>query len=84
MSKDLILNELETLLKNLSIEVKYSKGYFQGGLCRYRDKKIIYLNKSHDIDSHISLILSELKEINLEGINFSSNIKNLLHNSVIN
>ena len=80
------MKELELLLNDLSIELKYGKGNFQGGFCRYKDKKILYLNRAQPIDHQVSLIVSELQkiDINLDERKISSSIRKLLHNSSIN
>ena len=84
-SEDLI-KELEILLRDLSIELKYSKGNFQGGICRYKDRKMLYLNRTQPVDIHVSLIISELKKINinLDEQKISPTIRKLLQNSSIN
>ena len=80
------LKELESLLDELSIELKYGKGNFQGGFCRYKDRKILYLNRTQSIDHRVSLIISELQKINinLDERKISPSIRKLLHNSSIN
>ncbi len=81
MEKDQILKELETLLNSLSIELKYRKGYFRGGLCRYRDQNFIYLNRADKEEHHIALILGELEKMNLTDIELPQSIEELLSKS---
>ena len=76
-----VFNELEELLGKLTIKIKYGRGYFKGGLCRYREEKYLYLNRSDDKDRHISIILSELENIDLNGIELSKSIGELLSKS---
>ena len=59
-----LFTELEELLLELSITIKYGRGYFNGGLCRYKEDKYIYLNRSDDKDKHISIIerIDQVKE----------------------
>ena len=85
-SNEEILKELELLLNELSIELKYGKGNFQGGFCRYKDRKILYLNRTQPIDHNVSIIVSELQKINinLDERKISPSIRKLLHNSSIN
>jgi len=81
MSEDQIFKQLEEVLRELSIELKFRKGYFRGGLCRYRNKNYLYLNRMDKRDSHISLILSELSKMNLDGIDIPQEIEELLSKS---
>jgi len=73
-----LFTELEELLQKLSIKIKYGRGYFNGGLCRYKEDKYLYLNRSDDKDTHISIILSELENIDLNGIQLNKTIGELL------
>jgi hypothetical protein len=81
MEDNQVFKELEELLEKLSITIKYGRGYFRGGLCRYKEEKYLYLNRSDDKDKHISIILSELKHIDLNGIELSKSIGELLSKS---
>jgi len=81
MSEDQIFKQLEEVLRELSIELKFRKGYFRGGLCRYRNKNYIYLNRMDKRDSHISLIVSELGKLNLDGVDIPQEIGELISKS---
>jgi len=80
-NEDIIFKELEQLLDGLGIGLKFRKGYFKGGLCRYRDDKYIYLNRTDKKEHQISIILSELEDMDLEGIKLPQTIKELLSKS---
>ena len=81
MDDDQVFKELEEFLDKLAIKIKYGRGYFKGGLCRYKEDKYLYLNRSDDKDRHISIILSELENLDLNGIELSKSIKELLSKS---
>jgi hypothetical protein len=81
MEDNQLFTELEELLLELSITIKYGRGYFKGGLCRYKDEKYLYLNRSDDKDKHISIILSELENIDLTGVKINKTIGELLSKS---
>lgn len=80
MEDNQLFTELEELLQELSIKIKYGRGYFKGGLCRYKEEKYLYLNRSDDKNMHISIILSELKNIDLKDIQINKTIGELLSN----
>jgi hypothetical protein len=81
MEDNQVFKELEEFLDKLSIKIKYGRGYFRGGLCRFKEEKYLYLNRSDDKDKHISIILSELENIDLNGIELSKSIVELLSKS---
>ena len=76
-----VFQELESLLKELSITIKYRKGYFSGGICRYQEQRTLYLNSADKVENHVSLIINELKHIDLNGVILSPGLKNLLASS---
>jgi len=75
MNADPIFKELEKLLNQISVEVKYRKGHFKSGLCRYRGKNYFYLNRTDNKEIHIAIILSEIEKMNLEGIELPQVVK---------
>jgi hypothetical protein len=76
-----VFRELESLLNDLSIKIKYRKGYFSGGICRYQKQRTLYLNSADKIENHVSIIINELKYIDLNGVMLSPSLKNLLASS---
>ncbi len=65
MDTQKVLQDLLRLLEELSIEVKYHRGNFRGGLVYYNGSKYFYLNRKDDTETQISLIASELKQNSL-------------------
>jgi len=78
MNNTELFEQLEKILKDLSIEIKYGRGYFDGGICRYKGNQIMYLNRAQNRDDHINLILAELKALNLDKALKTKNIQELL------
>ena len=66
MDTEKTLQDLLDLLGQLSIEVKYHRGNFRGGLVYYNGNKYFYLNRKDDAKTQISLIVSELKQNDIE------------------
>lgn len=73
-----LLEALQELFQKLSVQVRFGKGYFTGGLCRYKDQKYLYLNKSQDIDQQIALMITEIKKLDLNGVDIKPTISKLL------
>ena len=81
MEENSIFKELESVLKQLSIDLKFGRGYFEGGFYKYREKRIIFLNRAFSAEQNNEIIIRELKNINLNGINISPGLKDLILNS---
>ena len=78
LEKEKVFKEIEALLAELNIELKYARGYFRGGLVRYKEKSYLYLNRAGDIDTHLTILISELKKVDLTSVPVSSEIRELL------
>jgi hypothetical protein len=74
-SKEDIFLELQEVLKGLAIRLKYDRGYFKGGFYRYKEQKTIYLNRAETVDQHISIIISEIIDMDLSDITLSPSLK---------
>ena len=68
MKRENILQAFENLVNNLSIDLRYEKGDFNGGLCRMTDKKILIVNSKLPMEQKIKLIASELNSLDLNHI----------------
>lgn len=60
MQDNEILQSFESLLDNLAIELRYEKGDFAGGLCRYKDKQQLIVNKDLGLQQKINILAREL------------------------
>lgn len=68
MSPRNILDSFETLIGNLSIDLRYEKGDFSGGLCRLPGRNIFIINNGLSVENKIRLIAAELRSMNLNHI----------------
>ena len=76
MDKEKLFADLLALLEELSVTVKYDRGNFKGGLIRYREDSLYYINRKADIDAKIQNIVNELKQIDFPAELLSDKIKN--------
>lgn len=81
MTQELVLQGFETLIQNLSIELRYEKGDFTGGLCRIGQKDVFIINNKLPIDNKINLIADELKRLNLEQIYIRPALREIIKNN---
>ena len=68
MNPQSILQSFENLIQNLSIDLRYEKGDFAGGLCRMPGKRVLIINHKLPIENKIKLIASELRLLDLNHI----------------
>jgi len=61
MNDDDVLQSFEKLLTDLEVELRYEKGDFQGGICRYKEKRQFILNKNLNSNQKILIMANELK-----------------------
>ena len=80
--EDKILADLEKLLADASIEVRYEKGEFVGGLYRYYDKQQIVINKALPAEQKIRIIAKELQEnVDLNSIYLVPALREVIENA---
>lgn len=61
-----MINELETLIKQLSITIRYEKGDFEGGYCILKDQKVLVVNKKLTDMRKASILACALAEFGIE------------------
>ena len=78
MTQELILQGFESLIQNLSIDLRYERGDFKGGLCKIDDKNVLIVNNKLPIDKKINLMAVELNRLNLEQIYIRPALRNII------
>ena len=68
MTQEAILQGFETLIQNLSIDLRYEKGEFEGGLCRLQNKNLFIINNKLPVENKIKIIAAELRSLQLNHI----------------
>ena len=68
MKQELILERFETLIQNLSIDLRYEQGDFIGGLCRVGSRDVLIINSKLPVNKKINVIANELSRLNLRQI----------------
>jgi len=68
MSDEEVLLALETLAQALQIQVRYEKGDFNGGLCRFGDQQALLLQRGDPIPRKIHILARELGAFDLDQL----------------
>ncbi len=61
-NEERLLDALESLLRDLSIDVRYEAGDFLGGMCRYKHTRQMIINKNLSARRKIQLMARELRQ----------------------
>jgi len=77
-----LLQGFETLIQNLSIDLRYEKGDFSGGLCRMPDKSVFIINNKLSLENKIKLIVDELKLMDLNHIYIRPALRKIIEEGV--
>ena len=78
MDPTLILQELETLASALAIELHYEPLEGQGGLCRYKGKTRLIVNRNLSVAERIHLLSQSLARLPLDHVFIRPCIRELL------
>lgn len=73
-----ILQSFENLIHNLSIDLRYEKGDFIGGLCKVGNKDVLIVNNKLPVEGKIKLLARELNRLNLERIYIRPALRNII------
>lgn len=76
MEKEQLLEQLISIIEQLSVTVKYDRGNFKGGLVRYHEDNYFYINRKADIDVKIQTIINELKQVQIPDELLTPEIRN--------
>ena len=78
MKKEMILQNFESLIENLSIDLRYEKCDFIGGFCQVNRKKMLIINNKLSIEKKIGIIAKELNQLNLEQYYIRPVLRNII------
>jgi hypothetical protein len=81
MDDAIILQELETLAADLTIEVRYDALESRGGLCRYGGKTCLIVNSALSIPERVQLLSSALSRFPLDDVFLRPQVRQLLEGS---
>jgi hypothetical protein len=68
-----LLKQMEEIFKEGGYTVRYEKGNFQNGYCILEKRRVVVINKFHDVDAKINSMMEILMTVNdLEAEKLSS------------
>ena len=78
MTQKEILNELEGIASGAGLRVKYDKLETKGGECLVEGKPYVIMNEALPEEEKISILVSALKKVDLEGIFLKPKIREVI------
>lgn len=75
-----LLNELEEIASKVGIKIRYEKTDARGGMCIFKGKSVIIIDRNATNDYKIKIIVDNLKKIDLTGVYISPKIRNIIDN----
>ena len=78
MDQAIILQELEALATDLAIEIRYDELDGSGGLCRYKGKTCLIVNRDLSVPERIRLFSRELSQFPLGDVFIRPQVRQLL------
>ncbi|OQX83027.1 hypothetical protein B6D60_11205 [candidate division KSB1 bacterium 4484_87] len=78
MDQKYLLQAFEDLVQKLSIDLRYEKGDFSGGLCQMPNKTVLIINSKLPLEQKIRLIARELSHLKLNHIYIRPALRELI------
>lgn len=75
-----LLQEMEAILEQHAIPVRYEYGSFKGGLYRLNDDYIFMINKNLPLEQKLQIFREELGTLNLEDVFIRPVLREYLEN----
>lgn len=70
-----LLKKVEEIFKEGGYTVRYEKGNFQNGYCVLEKRRVVVINKFHEVDAKINSmmeILANIQDLQLENLSSES------------
>ena len=78
MNESILLQELESIAEELSVEVRYDAFEGRGGLCRYGGKTYLIVNDELNIGERVNLFCRALSRLSLDAVFIRPQVRELI------
>jgi hypothetical protein len=68
MKHEDLIEELQTVAAQLSVNIRYERGDFDGGYCILRDQRLLLVNRRLAPSRKASVLAAALQEIGLDDV----------------
>jgi hypothetical protein len=78
-----MITELEDLVRQLGINLRYEKGDFEGGYCVLKEQQVLVVNKKLHEVRRASILAQALHEIGIESIFVKPAVRQYIEDEVV-
>lgn len=78
-----LISELEALVRQLGITLRYEKGDFEGGYCVLKDQQVLVVNKKLHEVRRASILAQALHEIGIDAIFIKPAVRQYIEDEVV-
>lgn len=82
MTSQQFYDELKLIAEQMGLSVRLEMGDFDGGLCTVMDRKVILLNRRHDISRRVNVIARVLHANGLDDVFVKPAIREMIEDEV--
>ncbi len=82
MTQQEMYEELKAVADQLGLAVRLELGDFEGGLCVVKEKRVILVNRRHDMGRRLSVIARALHKAGLESVYVKPAIREIIEEEV--
>jgi hypothetical protein len=82
MRHEALIEELQTLARQLNVSVRYEKGDFEGGYCILKDERVLVIHKRLSPARKASVLAVGLHEIGLDNLFIKPVIREYIEDEV--
>lgn len=74
-----LLKKIEELYREGDYTVRYEKGNFSNGYCVLENKRVVVINKFHDLEAKINSLMDILSEVKIDVESLPEEMRALYH-----
>ena len=83
MKHEDLIEELQTVAAQLSINIRYERGDFQGGYCILKDQRLLLVNRRLMPSRKASVLAVALQEIGLDDVYLKPAVRAYIEDEVV-
>ncbi|MBI5216382.1 MAG: hypothetical protein HY960_11575 [Ignavibacteriae bacterium] len=73
-----LIEELEVLVNQVGVKLRYEKGDFEGGYCVLREEQVLVVNKRLTDVRRASILAQALTEIGVDAVFIKPNVRDFI------
>ena len=77
-----LINDMEEIARQLSVQLRYEKGDFEGGYCIIKNQKVVVINKRLPDGRKASALAQALSEYGIETTFVKPNVRAYIEDEV--